>query len=231
MAPTTDQILEIARKAIKIFGKYGLECCLMGSVASYLYGVDRAPNDVDLVILSTRYTQEELKQILVREDPKFYRLASKNRFASYTVLWYSLSTRTYAYPNARVDCKVDLLIPGILNIPSIPPAHVQTLAGLPVMPLVPQLLLKLQGWSDHRASHRSDMQAKQYVDIRDVDTLLAIALERGAKLRVDDEDADDWVPESMITVAQGRLRSYTLFGSRKSADGWKQLGFVGRYVV
>ena len=44
MAPTTDQILEIARKAIKIFGKYGLECCLMGSVASYLYGVDRAPN-------------------------------------------------------------------------------------------------------------------------------------------------------------------------------------------
>lgn len=44
MAPTTAQTLEIAQKAIKIFNEHGLECCLFGSTASYLYGVNRAPN-------------------------------------------------------------------------------------------------------------------------------------------------------------------------------------------
>ena len=44
MAPTAEQVLEIARKAINIFAKHGLQCCLTGSVASYLYGVNRTPN-------------------------------------------------------------------------------------------------------------------------------------------------------------------------------------------
>ena len=82
---TAADILEISRKAIAIFAKYGLRCCLVGSVASYLYGVDRTPNvrirqhtspitndrslatfafdlrcqDVDLVVLTTAYGQED----------------------------------------------------------------------------------------------------------------------------------------------------------------------------
>ena len=44
MAPTATEVLDIARKAVKIFAKYGLKCCLFGSAASYLYGVPRTPN-------------------------------------------------------------------------------------------------------------------------------------------------------------------------------------------
>lgn len=161
--------------------------------------------------------------MLVRGDSRFYLLSSKNRFASYKVLWY----RTQAYASQFFDCKVDILIPGILNIPTVPRSRVPTLSigqyELPVMPLVPQLLLKLQGWSDHRASHRSDMRTKQYVDVRDIDALLDIAVAKGAKIRAEDVD---WMPESMITAAQGRLWSYTRSGSQKSATGWRQLGFV-----
>ncbi|KAI0752461.1 hypothetical protein C8Q80DRAFT_1267008 [Daedaleopsis nitida] len=222
MAPTTEQILEVAQKAVKIFSKLGLECCLIGSVASYLYGVTRPPNDVDLVILSTLYDQETLKRILVREDPHFYLVSSKNPRATYKVLWYSLATRSYRYPLPTIDCKVDILIPGVLDVPDVPLPRVLTLSGLPVMPLVPQLLLKLQGWSDHRLSHRSDMQAKQYVDIRDIDALLEIALEKGARVKGGEED--DWIPESMITLANTRLRFYTRYASRYSVGKWRTLG-------
>ncbi len=41
---TAAQILDVARRTITIFESYGLKCCLMGSTASYLYGVKRTPN-------------------------------------------------------------------------------------------------------------------------------------------------------------------------------------------
>nr|VWP02637.1 Candidapepsin-7 (EC (ACP 7) (Aspartate protease 7) (Secreted aspartic protease 7) [Ganoderma boninense] len=220
MAPTSTEVLDIARKAIRIFAKYGLECCLVGSAASYLYGVPRTPNDVDLVVLTTAYTQERLKEILVREDSSFYLVRSKNWRATYRVLWHRLSSATY--PRPSVDCKVDILIPGILNIPNVPREHVRTLSGLPVMPMIPQLLLKVQGWSDHRASPRTDMQLKQHVDVRDIDQLLAIAVDEGASVRARE---CGWLPGSMTAAAQTRLWSYTLRASVGSKDQWRKLGF------
>ncbi|TBU47728.1 hypothetical protein BD309DRAFT_951274 [Dichomitus squalens] len=220
MAPTSDDVLDIARKTIKIFSKYGLNCCLFGSTASYLYGVKRTPNDVDIVVLSNAYSQETLKEILVRDDSHFYLVGSKNRRATYRVLWYSLSNSSFHRPS--LDCKVDILIPGILGIPMVPAERVHTIAGLPVMPMIPQLLLKVQGWSDHRASHRSDMQQKQYVDIGDIDELLAIAVAEGADVRAPE---CKWLPGSMTGVASTRIWSYTLRGSAKSKGQWKQLGF------
>ncbi|PIL28661.1 hypothetical protein GSI_08705 [Ganoderma sinense ZZ0214-1] len=220
MAPTATEVLDITRKAIKIFAKYGLKCCLVGSVASYLYGVPRTPNDVDLVVLTVAYTQEQLKEILVKEDPSFYLVRSKNWRATYRVLWHRLSSATYPLP--FTDCKVDILIPGILNIPNVPPERVRTLAGLPVMPMIPQLLLKVQGWSDHRASRRPDMQLKQHVDVRDIDQLLAIAVDEGASVRAPE---CAWLPGSMTAAAPTRLWLYTLRASAGSKDQWRKLGF------
>lgn len=37
-------IIDVARKAIATFAHEGLKCCLVGSVASYAYGVSRALN-------------------------------------------------------------------------------------------------------------------------------------------------------------------------------------------
>ena len=90
------------------------------------------------------------------------------------------------------------------------------------MPVVPQLLLKVQGWSDHRASHRQDMQLKQYVDVGDIDELLAIAVAEGADVRASE---NKWLPGSMTGVAPTRIWSYTLRGSAKSKEHWKAIGF------
>ena len=119
------------------------------------------------------------------------------------------------------DCKIDVLVPeGDMNIPNVPSQHIVTLSGLPVMPLIPQLLLKLQAWSDHRAATRSDLLAKQYVDIRDVDALLAIAVRMGARA----EDAS-WLPQLHFTKARERLSRYTWIASPETGNQWKKLGF------
>lgn len=44
MSTVTNQLIVIIRKAIDIFASRGLKCCLVGSVASYEYGVPRTPN-------------------------------------------------------------------------------------------------------------------------------------------------------------------------------------------
>ncbi len=110
----------------------------------------------------------------------------------------------------------------MLNIPNVPQEHVRTLSGLPVMPMIPQLLLKLQGWSDHRASPRTDMQLKQYVDVTDIDQLLAIAVDEGASVGAPE---CSWLPGSMTGVARTRLWLYTLRASAERKDQWKELGF------
>ncbi|TFK89416.1 hypothetical protein K466DRAFT_486906 [Polyporus arcularius HHB13444] len=223
MAPTKSQVLDIARKAIDIFAKHGLKCCLTGGVASQLYGVSRTPSDVDLVVLTKSYGQETLKEILARADSRFYLVPSKTMFATYKVLWYRLTEGSYAYTKTHIramyDCKVDILVPeGDMNIPDVPHARIATRSGLPLMPLIPQLLLKLQAWSDHRAATQSHLRMKQYVDVRDIDALLAIAVREGARA----EDAR-WLPQLHFRVARERVSRYILT-SPSTADQWKMLG-------
>ena len=65
----------------------------------------------------------------MRDDSSFYLVRSKNWRATYRVLWHRLSKDTY--PRPSVDCKVDILVPGILNIPNVPQDHVACSRGFP----------------------------------------------------------------------------------------------------
>ncbi|KAI0672033.1 hypothetical protein C8Q78DRAFT_718606 [Trametes maxima] len=211
------QVLDVAREVVSLFEQRDLKCCLMGSVASHLYGVSRAPNDVDIVVLSADYTQEELKSMLVESSSRFMLVRSRNPRATYRVLWYRV-------PGTYERCKVDILIPGILNVPAVPTNSVVMNArhNLPVMPLIPQLLLKLQGWEDHRASTRRDMRFKQYLDVRDIDALLEIVCDKGVKV---DDPEWHWVPDAMIANAQNTLETYLVLASPYSVYNWRKAGF------
>ncbi|KAI0658186.1 hypothetical protein C8Q70DRAFT_918106 [Cubamyces menziesii] len=221
MSTVTNQLIVIIRTAIDIFASRGLKCCLVGSVASYGYGVPRTPNDIDLVVLTNLYGQETLKSMLVAADSSFYLVPSRNPRATYKVLWYR-NAATFS-----LSWKVDILLPGIMNIPNVPRDRIVSKSPhhIPLMPLMPHLLLKLQAWSDHRASHRSDQRFKQYTDVRDIDQLLDIALRRREHIR---SASLDWLPQSMITAAITRLRSFVVHaygGDRERAAKWRRLGF------
>ncbi|KAH9919568.1 uncharacterized protein B0H18DRAFT_879944 [Fomitopsis serialis] len=218
--PTYEEICDIASKAVTIFKDQGYECCLFGSTACALFGTTRCPNDVDLVVLAPDENTEYLKQLLVDndDDGRFFLVPSRNRRANYEVLWYQLpSTRR----GAERQCKVDILIPGDLNIPDIPKGQVKRKNYLPVMPLLPLLLLKLQGWTDHRDSNRRDFREKQHVDVEDIDELLSIAC--GTHTHVSSNSLS-WLPADFVQDAQGRIYEY-VDEFPHSALEWQTLGF------
>lgn len=157
--------------------------------------------------------------MLVAADSSFYLVRSRNPHATYKVLWYKSAT-AFSSP-----LKVDILLPGIMNIPNVPCNRIvfKSPHHIPLMPLIPHLLLKLQAWSDHRESHRSDQRMKQYTDIRDIDQLLDITLRSREHIR---SASLDWLPQSMITAGNTRLRSFVVYGAdQRSAAKWRKLGF------
>ncbi|KAI0943081.1 hypothetical protein AcV7_002323 [Taiwanofungus camphoratus] len=225
--PSLDEIYYIAKKAVAIFAKHSLRCCLVGGAACALYGLDRCPNvsresnlDLDLVVLTSdsRYPQEELKRLLVAANGSFYLVPSRNPYATYKVLWCRLpSARGFELERS---CKVDILLPGVLNIPNVPAARLRSIKGHPVMPFLPLLLLKLQAWTDHQIARRLDLQRKQHVDVRDIDALLIIAARRGTRV----ENYHSWLGLLFLDAGQRRVHQYiTRFPN--SAPRWKDIGF------
>ncbi|RPD60544.1 hypothetical protein L226DRAFT_533867 [Lentinus tigrinus ALCF2SS1-7] len=218
--PTFDEIRDVAEQAVNIFRNHGLDSCLFGSAACSLFGVSRTPNDVDLVVLTKNYDQEELKQLLVDSSGDFYLVPSRNPSATYSVLWCRLPGRGGGRGRSR-KCKVDILVPGVLNIPNVPWRRVKMIDGLPAMPLIPLLLLKLQGWSDHRDSHRADMQEKQYVDAEDILELLEIAVGRDQEVR---QGNLSWMPRRLIWDSEARVEEFKEEYPISAMD-WQDVGF------
>ncbi|KAI0700211.1 hypothetical protein BC835DRAFT_1304235 [Cytidiella melzeri] len=219
LAPTDEEVKQVARRVVRFLGAHGFTTYLFGGAACRLYGNTRTPNDVDLVVLTSIHTTEALKLLISRSDPStFYLRPSKKVGETYKILYARLSPTLFY---SRRSCKVDILIPGIINIPSVPPTLIHTMSELPVMPIIPLLLLKLQGWEDHRTSSRSDMRQKQYVDIRDIEQLLRIAVERGANL------ADDlgWLPQEFVSTGRARLARFLETLRPAHATRWAEIGF------
>lgn len=171
------------------------------------------------MVLTDTMDTEEIKDLLVDLDSKFFLVPSSNPRNTYRVLWYTLS----AARRPRT-CKVDILVPGpgALNIPDIPVQRIvyTHVPNIPVMPLLAMLLLKLQGWTDHRDSTRRDMREKQYVDVEDIDQMLEIAVESyGVRLR-----EERWLPSWFIRRGRNRVKEY-VEEFPESAEYWNQIGF------
>jgi len=111
---TGKEIRKATRAAVAAIEANALRCCVFGSVACAIYGMEhREPNDVDIVVLTNK-TQGDIKDLIASTDDQFYLVPAANPQDTYHVLWYSI-------PDAdERACKVDILIPGILSIPEIP---------------------------------------------------------------------------------------------------------------
>ncbi|KAI0733340.1 hypothetical protein C8Q72DRAFT_748935, partial [Fomitopsis betulina] len=194
--PTYAEICQVAEKAVSIFSDNGYESCLFGSTACALYGGTRCPNDVDLVVLADEDT-EDLKHLLTEADDQFFLVPSRRRSANYEVLWYELPSNRRGRGR---QCKVDILVPGdALLIPDIPSRYIKHKDGLPVVPALPLLLMKLQGWTDHRYSNRRDFQEKELADVEDIEELLS---NTGTHI---DSKQMAWLPEDFVSAAQERV--------------------------
>ncbi|KAF9024425.1 hypothetical protein BDZ89DRAFT_121829 [Hymenopellis radicata] len=208
-ALTTTEVCTAADAAFSALRAKGIpHACLFGSAACVLHGMKhRVPRDVDLVVFNANMDEEALKRTIHSADTRFRLVSSKNPKKTYKILYYTLSS---APPR---HCKVDILIPGLLEIPRIPQEHVVLCShatfSLPVMPLFPLLLLKLRGWDDHRNARAAHLHAKTGDDIKDIDELLAMAVARQAC-------AATWLPETLVVSAGARVREYVKLNHNES---------------
>ena len=60
LMPTTSELHDIAKKAERIFARYGLACCLTGGVACELYGTTRSPNVRSTIYLDVHYSSTDI---------------------------------------------------------------------------------------------------------------------------------------------------------------------------
>jgi hypothetical protein len=106
-----------------------------------------------------------------------------------------------------------------MNIPLVPQDLVVYLRGLPLMPMIPLLLLKLQAWSDHGTAIKLHLRQKQPVDVQDINRLLTLAVARGVKL-----NTESWLPEPFVETAKRRVVRYSE-EFPVSRRHWHTLGF------
>ena len=167
-----------------------------------------------MVVLTNSFEQETIKEMIVVKDDDFFLVRSKRPGATYRILYYALKPW-------GAWCKVDILIPGALNVPFVPINLVVHIQDMPLMPLFAVLLLKLQGWTDHRDSEREDWQEKQYVDVDDIMELLKIIVNNHPYQIVGHQR---WVPHSMILAAQERVDEFVR-EQPGTKSGWLYIGF------
>ncbi|KAG5735619.1 hypothetical protein E4T56_gene6942 [Termitomyces sp. T112] len=208
-------IRKAARAAVAALNEHGLDSCLFGSAACAIYGTEnREPNDVDIIVIS-EMDPEEIKELILQSDDRFYLVPSANPRNTYQVLWFTVSSRK--------RCKVDILIPGLLSVPKIPVrkiSYIEPFQDIPVVPFLVLLLLKLRGWTDHRVDHRQHMRDKVEVDEEDIEELLELAVqEYGATL-----DQERWLPKWFVREMQERVQEY-IEEWPDSAENWQCLGF------
>ncbi|KAJ7446571.1 hypothetical protein FB451DRAFT_1567791 [Mycena latifolia] len=216
MSLRLDEVERVAHATVTALASARIRSCLVGGMACSIYGNTRVPSDVDIVCLTEKHTQAELKAVLVANDSNFYTIASKDPLATYRVLWYRLGYHR--------SCKVDVLTPGIMNIPAVPVpriAYHRSRSALPLMPFLPLLLLKLQAWMDHREAAKYYLVIKQYVDVQDIGDLLELAV---SKYEVDLRKDGKWLPESFVRAAAKRVKAY-IRSYPDSAEHWRDIGF------
>jgi hypothetical protein len=158
-----------------------------------------------------------LKRKLTQAKSNFYLLPARNPRDTYKVLWYRVHEIGYF-----VNCKVDLLFPGILDIPNIPVSEIDrtNVHNIPCIPLSPLLLLKLQGWIHHGESDRDYVRRKQPADVLDINDLLRICRQKGIRPR-----DDPYLSIAFKTTSESRVMEY-VEEYPYSAIAWTELGYT-----
>ncbi|KIM23397.1 hypothetical protein M408DRAFT_332391 [Serendipita vermifera MAFF 305830] len=191
------------------------DVCFVGGVACSLHGNIRTPKDLDILILNTSDDQETIKRRIVLYNPSFYLVASKKLFATYKVLWYR---STYG------SVKVDILLPGIMDIPSFPASRIDTsnVRRFPSAPLSITLLLKLQAWSQHRAATEWYYSKEQDKDKTDLECLVPLAAKKALRPK---RDVD--LSKEFLSAAEKRVSEYLRANpSSCTRDSWRSMGFA-----
>ena len=176
-----------------------------------------------LPLLHNTISIEGLKLAIEHLDPAhFYLIPLKRPGAAYKVLYYRLNNAS-TVQTISTSCKVDLVFPGTLRLPTLPRTQIFWDEGLPLIPFCLLLLQKLQGWDDHRISEEDIKRLKQGTDAKDVQGLLELS--GTVPLRFSRPWSDRLLfSEELEVLSRQRVRLYCAMFP-EYAESWRLLGF------
>ncbi|THU99674.1 hypothetical protein K435DRAFT_837576 [Dendrothele bispora CBS 962.96] len=206
---TSWEVRQSARETISILEDNGVKCCLFGSLACHIQGM--------------KYRRPGWPE----SDGRFYLEKSIYPRATCKKLFYRVTPYRGIGPSKV--CKIDVLIAGRdfpLHIPKVPVSCIQysrEYPDLPVMPLLPLLLMKVQGWYDHRGSWRKDHVKKRRRDIADIGKLLEMAVDEECHL--DEKIEGIWRLPKWFTNRMRKFVGEYIEHFPHTEDDWSSLGF------
>lgn len=137
--------------------------------------------------------------------------------AEYRILWYR---QKYKGP----ECKIDILVPGIMYLPFLKPNRMVWIDSLPLVPFALLLYQKLQGWDDHCKAEEAHYKRRQHQDAADVKKLLGLRHRMESLAGSKSLEDEELFGEEFRTLTKERVKSYCeAFKDRKKE--WTQLGF------
>ncbi|KAF8489443.1 hypothetical protein F5888DRAFT_1951807 [Russula emetica] len=221
--PTKQEIWKIARRTTNIIEFYiTSNVCLFGSAASSLWtDIDRVPNDIDVVISNEdclQFDAEDIKETIVGADDRYYLKRSRKRGATHRILYCRLPG--WATDNTR-RVKVDILVPPTLNLPAISASETYLIKDIPVMPIFDLLVMKTQGWWDHRDHDRAGYRTKQSHDVSDIFALLKQA--KYVKVSYVNKANEDRHSREFMNHARFLVNRFVRVHG--GAQQWRALGF------
>ena len=177
--------------------------------------------DIDIVVSEESWQNldpEDIKETIVEADDRYYLERSRKRGATHHILYCRLPG--WASDETR-RIKIDILVPPSLNLPTISWSETRTVRDIPVMPIFDLLVMKTQGWWDHRDSDRADFRAKEDADVSDIFALLKRA--KFEKVSYDDEANESRHSREFMSRARTLVNKFVrIYGK---ATKWRALGF------
>ena len=172
--------------------------------------------DLDILCL-TPYPggAEAIKRQLCRQDRRFYTVRARNPKNWWKVLYWRTGSDEVGFEKF----KIDILVPGVLELPNFHPDYIVKFDRLPCAPLALLLFHKLKGWDDHCNSRRQDFLAKIPQDVRDIGDLLRIA--NGLGLRI--TKPRDYISRSFRELSYERVTEFSL-ENPEYISSWMGLG-------
>jgi hypothetical protein len=172
--------------------------------------------DIDVVVSDDYYDPEDIKEIIVAEDDRYYLKQSRKPGATHRILYCRLPG--WATDDTR-RVKVDILVPPTLNLPAVSASETCRFNNIPVMPIFDLLVMKTQGWNDHRNSYRSDFRAKEDDDVSDIFALLESAKQENVSYRANRKRHSREFMSHARTLVNEFVNEYGRPGK------WRALGF------
>jgi hypothetical protein len=153
-----------------------------------------------------------------------YRGGEEGLLPSVNILRFHRSTLASTIQTTFTKVSTDLIPAAPLwlrDIPEILESEIPVISDIPIMPFFTLLVMKTQGWWDHRVSPHTDFRTKEDGDVVDVEALLDHATDENVDYE-EERASGRYTSEFMDKALLHAHRFVSLHGRRWK---WRAIGF------